>query len=143
MFQTQGSTKTSSLSRSITALITSWSARAVLSCISRASSVADRHSQVQFLCLIRSRLSKETPVLNPLPTAGQGLCPFHMLPKYQSLWFSTSARSFLAFLKCLTYLHSPAMSAASIKSVSRTITESRELGNTLTSVSLARPKTPE
>ena len=37
------------------------------------------------------KLINMTPVLNPLPNAGQGLCPFQSFPgMYQSLWFSTN-----------------------------------------------------
>lgn len=34
--------------------------------------------------------SPHSPVLKPRPRAGHGLWFFHRLPKYQSLWFSTS-----------------------------------------------------
>jgi len=35
-----------------------------------------------------------TPVLKPLPNAGQGECDFQSFPgKYQSLWFSTRPKA--------------------------------------------------
>lgn len=73
----------------MTALKMSWSAREVAIRVSSSRLAVSFHISSQPICWSRSRRIRITPVLKPLPKAGQGLWFFQRLPRYQLLWFST------------------------------------------------------
>ena len=117
----------------------SWSARLVPYMVTRSFSATSRHSWDQLSDLSLARSIRMTPVLKPLPKAGQGEWDFQSLPgMYQSLWFSTKPKA-SCDLKSANSCHNLEISVANTTSVSRTMTLVNFEGKILGSVSLSNP----